>query len=148
MLFTLYSALPNDFLRTERPPEQRQMRRDANCVDKFIQTACPISCSDYISMKEEHKSHSSGIPQDIETLIPQQAQELKLNRAHITLPRDDCFDSPGYFLDSNSTLRQCDWLSDHPDPLDETRKISNCGYLEEATDLGRMCKASCGTCDW
>ncbi|KAL7459625.1 hypothetical protein ACHAWC_011376 [Mediolabrus comicus] len=128
--------------------EQKQIRRDANCVDKFIQTVCPISCSDYISMKEEDRSHSSGIPQDIETLIPQQAQELKLNRAHITLPRDDCFDTPGYFLDSNSTLRQCDWLSDHPDPLDETRKISNCGYLEEATDLGRMCKASCGTCDW
>ena len=67
---------------------------------------------------------------------------------HVPLPRDDCFDTDGYFLDSNSTVRQCDWLNTNLDPLDETRKIYNCGYLKEPTDLGRMCKLSCGMCDW
>lgn len=75
-------------------------------------------------------------------------QDIKLMHAHVPLPRDDCFDSDGFYLDSNSTLRQCDWLNTNPDPLDETRKINNCGYMNEPTDLGRMCKLSCGMCDW
>jgi hypothetical protein len=60
---------------------------------------------------------------------------------------NDCSDSVGYFLDSNSTLRECNWLNEQENPFDETRKIYNCGYLKEPTELGRMCKSSCGVCD-
>ncbi|KAK1733970.1 hypothetical protein QTG54_015228 [Skeletonema marinoi] len=122
---------------------QRQIRRDANCNNELTQASCPTSCSAYIFIDE-----APGKSQDTKTIIDN-SQDIELMRApHVPLPRDDCFDTDGYFLDSNSTVRQCDWLNTNLDPLDETRKIYNCGYLKEPTDLGRMCKLSCGMCDW
>ncbi|KAL7496398.1 hypothetical protein ACHAWT_004652 [Skeletonema menzelii] len=128
-----------------RDLEQRQKRRDANCHDELTQASCPTSCSAYSFVNQVQSGEN---PQDIIESIINKPQDIKLMYAHVPLPRDDCFDSDGFFLDSNSTVRQCDWLNTNPDPLDETRKIYNCGYMDEPTDLGRMCKLSCGMCDW
>ena len=125
-------------------PDRRQIRRDANCHDELTQASCPTSCSAYIIVNEVQSSEN---PQDIETII-NKPQDIQLMRAYVPPPLEDCVDTNGYFLDSNSTVRQCDWLNTNPDPLDETRKIHNCGYLKEPTDLGRMCMLSCGMCGW
>ena len=123
---------------------RRKKRRDANCHNELTQAACPDSCSAYVVVKE---TQSRNETQDIGTIIGM-PQDIEFMRAPASTTQDDCYDAVGFFLDSNSTVRECDWLSSNPDPLDETRKISNCGYLNQPSDLGRMCKLSCGMCDW
>jgi hypothetical protein len=62
-----------------------------------------------------------------------------------------CVDEQGYYLNHNGQPRQCSWLINTSDPTDETRRIHNCGYADSnqysvGTDLGKMCKKTCGTC--
>ena len=65
-----------------------------------------------------------------------------------------CIDNNGYYLNHNGLPRQCSWLINSHDPTDETRRIHNCGYnigsstnqYSVSTELGKMCKETCGTC--
>ena len=64
---------------------------------------------------------------------------------------EDCSDQEGYYLNNFGFVEQCAWLINSRDPTDETRRMYNCGYpgnheYSEGTDLGRMCKKTCGTC--
>lgn len=70
---------------------------------------------------------------------------------HDPLPQDMCYDRNGYYLNNHGQIKQCSWLiNSRHDSNDETRRIQNCGYPQseypEGTDLGRMCKNTCGTC--
>jgi hypothetical protein len=63
-----------------------------------------------------------------------------------------CDDYQGYYLNHNGQPRQCSWLINVSDPTDETRRIHNCGYDDSkqysaGTDLGKMCKKTCGMCE-
>jgi hypothetical protein len=63
-----------------------------------------------------------------------------------------CVDYQGYYLNHHGLPRQCSWLISTSDPTDETRRMHNCGYADSnqysaGTDLGRMCKKTCGTCE-
>jgi len=62
-----------------------------------------------------------------------------------------CSDNEGYYLNNFERVEQCSWLINSEDPTDESRRMFNCGYpgskeYSTSTDLGKMCKATCGTC--
>lgn len=66
-----------------------------------------------------------------------------------------CIDNTGHYLNHHGRAVQCSWLIDSRDPTDETRRIDNCGYggisssnadLPTVTELGKMCRNTCGTC--
>jgi len=62
-----------------------------------------------------------------------------------------CSDNEGYYLNNFERVEQCLWLINSEDPTDESRRMFNCGYpnskeYSTSTDLGKMCKATCGTC--
>ena len=63
-----------------------------------------------------------------------------------------CVDYEGYYLNHNGQPRQCSWLIDSGDPNDESRRIHNCWYADSnqysvGTELGKMCKKTCGMCE-
>ena len=71
----------------------------------------------------------------------------------LTTTPTTCIDNNGYYLNHNGLPRQCSWLINSHDPTDETRRIHNCGYIDSgsnqysvSTELGKMCKKTCGTC--
>ena len=60
----------------------------------------------------------------------------------------DCSDYDGYYLNEHGFAKPCAWMSGL-DPTGELRRIKNCGFPDgewETTDLGMMCKSTCGTC--
>merc|ERR1711966_236909 len=79
------------------------------------------------------------------------AMVLRYQHHSNTLPQDMCYDGDGYYLNNHGEIKQCSWLiNSRHDVTDETRRIQNCGYPQsaypEATDLGKMCRDTCGTC--
>eukprot|EP00970_Alexandrium_tamarense_P009684 scaffold1942_cov197-Alexandrium_tamarense.AAC.16 len=113
---------------------QRKNRREANCKKITVQLFCPHSCSDF----------STILINGARTDVPQ------LTRIHDPVPQDECYDGSGYYLNEHDHPRQCSWLNGSSDPADAiTRRERNCGTSVEypdATDLGKMCKNTCGTC--
>lgn len=92
-----------------------------------------------------------------------QQQQTDENRTEMTLlsspliltTETTCIDNNGNHLNHNGLARQCSWLVNSHDPTDETRRIHNCGYIDNnsgrnqysvSTELGKMCKKTCGTC--
>mmetsp|Transcript_14261 Transcript_14261/g.25962 ORF Transcript_14261/g.25962 Transcript_14261/m.25962 type:complete len:444 (+) Transcript_14261:169-1500(+) len=162
---------------------QRQVRRDVNCIKGGVQATCPSSCVDYtvsgtMVMNSQVLGQVEGGSLMVEELVyggndedddtadvavtapaPQQQLRTSGNNSpsiiemhhHDPLPQDMCYDGNGYYLNNHGQPQQCSWLiNNSDDPTDETRRIQNCGYRNseypEGTDLGRMCKNTCGTC--
>ena len=64
-----------------------------------------------------------------------------------TIEATTCSDKAGYYLNHLGQVEQCSWLINTVDPLDETRRTYNCGFPNiPSTDLGKMCKSTCGMC--
>jgi len=84
------------------------------------------------------------------TTSVEMAEQYDTHQKHHEPPQDMCFDEEGYYLNHHGHPKQCPWLTNSRDPTDETRRIRNCGYhhsdYPEGTELGRMCKSTCGTC--
>ena len=79
------------------------------------------------------------------------AGSSQLLRTADTQEEEGCSDQEGYYLNNFGFVEQCAWLINSRDPTDETRRMYNCGYpgnheYSKGTDLGRMCKKTCGTC--
>ena len=122
-----------------RNSRQRTKRRDENCAKITVQIICPESCVDYedysipVTVNKQKRSDDTGL----------NASEYV--RIHDVVPQDECFDRTGYFLNDIGHPVECSWLNENEKEV-EMRKDRNCGGLNNATDLGVMCKHSCGTC--
>lgn len=94
---------------------------------------------------------------DNDTLSIEAVEGVEENAVEEDVITPSCLDNPGYYLNHRGRAVQCSWLIDGRDPTHESRRINNCGYggdangknelLPEASDLGKMCKNTCGTCD-
>ncbi|KAL3802612.1 hypothetical protein HJC23_011936 [Cyclotella cryptica] len=117
-----------------RNPTQRTKRREDNCVKVTVQMLCPRSCADY------------AIPINTRTKEAAAVSVSPNVRSFDLVPQDECYDQSGYFLNEQNHPVKCSWLVDNT--LDEAelslRRQRNCGG--SLTDLGKMCKTSCGTC--
>jgi hypothetical protein len=118
-----------------RNPTQRTKRREDNCAKVTVQVLCSTSCTDY------------AIPVNVRAKLDYPAVSITPNvRSYNIVPQDECYDQSGYFLNDQNHPVKCSWLVD--DTLDEAeisfRRERNCGG--SGTDLGKMCKSSCGTC--
>mmetsp|Transcript_21874 Transcript_21874/g.45536 ORF Transcript_21874/g.45536 Transcript_21874/m.45536 type:complete len:651 (+) Transcript_21874:218-2170(+) len=120
---------------------QQKFRRNANCGLPSAKLSCPSSCVDYID--------SDTFNSNVFTTHKNNTEVPHLTRAHAPVPQDMCYDGNGYYLNENNHPRKCEWLVDKNDPFDDSRLIKNCGYSNghRLTDLGRMCKHTCGTCN-
>ena len=122
-----------------RNSRQRTKRRDEHCTKITVQIICPESCEDYedysipVTVNKQKRSDDSSII----------ASEYV--RSHDVVPQDECFDISGYFLNDIGHPVECAWLNENDEEAD-MRKDRNCGGLYSATDLGVMCRHSCGTC--
>ncbi len=120
---------------------QQEIRRKANCGLPSAKLSCSASCAAYI----DSDSSSANV-----VIAHKKNTEVKhLTRAHAPVPQDMCYDGNGFYLNENDHPRKCEWLVDKGDPSDDSRLIKNCGYSNDhrLTDLGRMCKHTCGTCN-
>lgn len=118
-----------------RNPTQRTKRREDNCAKVTVQVLCPTSCTDY------------AIPVNVRAKLDYASVSITPNvRSYNLVPQDQCYDQSGYFLNDQNHPVKCSWLVD--ETLDEAvlsfRRERNCGG--SGTDLGKMCKSSCGTC--
>ena len=115
---------------------QRTKRREANCVKLTTQIICSESCQDYeipITVNKQDRNN------DIDTSASSYV------RSHDLVPQDECYDRSGYFLNDNGHPVECSWLTENASEV-EIRREKNCGENQDATDLGEMCKHSCGKC--
>ena len=94
--------------------------------------------------------------------IAEDAEQIEVDEdVTDSITTSSCLDNTGYYLNHHGRAVQCSWLIDGRDPTNESRRIHNCGYgdgggsnsagnenplLPAATDLGKMCKNTCGTC--
>ena len=114
---------------------QRTKRRDANCDKITVQMICSTSCEDYnsipVSLDKQKRDGNSDIFEHV--------------RSYELVLQDECYDRSGYFLNDVGHPVQCVWLNESSND-GEMRKSRNCGESQDATDLGVMCKSSCGLC--
>jgi hypothetical protein len=89
--------------------------------------------------------------EDTKELVVDEKEEVDND----AIPTSSCIDNTGHYLNHHGRAVQCSWLIDSRDPTDESRRIHNCGYgdisnsnsdLPTATELGKMCRNTCGTC--
>lgn len=101
----------------------------------------PMSIAQSIEMRSEALSEALTFAKG----LPEATAPPQLLRSTI------CSDNEGYYLNNFERVEQCSWLINSEDPTDESRRMFNCGYpnskkYSTSTDLGKMCKATCGTC--
>ena len=138
-----------------------------------VQKACPGSCEAYMMVNEESSQQTvdSGIqapytineegtnniqPMSIAQSIEMSSLTFAKGLPEATAPPQllrstICSDNKGYYLNNFDRVEQCSWLINSEDPTDESRRMFNCGYpnskeYSTSTDLGKMCKRTCGTC--
>ena len=123
---------------------QRKIRRETNCINASVQLMCPRSCAEFTAVSTSTNISNTVLKDKQKKNVP------PLQRIHAPVPQDLCFDGDGYYLNELDHPYKCEWLVDKNDPLDDSRKIKNCGITNgypNPTDLGIMCKATCGNCD-
>jgi hypothetical protein len=120
-----------------RNTNQRTKRREANCVKITVQIICPASCEDYaVPVTVDKRKKNSDIEPDVSA--------SDYVRSHDLVPQDECYDRSGYFLNDAGHPKMCSWLTENAAEA-ESRRERNCGGgAANATDLGVMCKSSCG----
>lgn len=111
------------------------------------------SSIELVQAKEEAEQDAEDTKQQVVGV--EDVVEGDTSFATVLLP---CVDNAGYYLNHHGRAVQCSWLIDGHDPTNESRRIHNCGYgggsdkdetndvLPVATDLGKMCRNTCGTC--
>ena len=121
-----------------RNPTLKTKRRDDNCDKVTVQIICSSSCEDYALPVTV-----SRMKEDV--IILSRSDFLRKNDLDL---QDNCFDTQGYFLNEQGHAVKCAWLTDAGVGAEEIllRKERNCGLYQASTDLGNMCKSSCGTC--
>jgi len=115
---------------------ERSKRRDENCVKVTVQVLCLASCTDYTIPINTRVKKDNGTAVSITPNV----------RSFDIVPQDECYDQSGYFLNEQNQPVTCSWLVDSTRDEAEIslRRMRNCGG--SGTDLGKMCKNSCGTC--
>lgn len=119
-----------------RNAKQRTKRRDVNCAKITVQILCPESCEEYDAIPVTLNKQTRDID------VASDVSASNYVRSHDLVPQDQCYDRAGYFLNELGHPKQCSWLTENADEVDLRREM-NCGE-NALTDLGAMCKSSCG----
>ncbi len=134
-------------------PAQQQGTAMTEATQDLVMTALSARNNDDNSSSEAKEE--KGEDQD-----EGQPEQVLVEVDKDTITTASCLDNAGYYLNHHGRAVQCSWLIDGRDPTNESRRINNCGYgdagsdsdgsknqLPAVTDLGKMCKKTCGTCD-